>query len=158
MQYLVYVSHDAENLQFWLWIQDYTKRFYASSGSDQALSPPWSEVEVTQPNGTVLEQRPRTADKRKADATELHINFETSELTPRSDRHSFVSGMAGSSRSMLTTAEDANAQIGLKWQSCKARLTPAGAHTNPRQSPFNHFDPKSILLLATILPQILLEN
>ena len=158
MQYLVYVSHDAENLQFWLWIQDYTKRFYASSESDQALSPPWSEVEATQPNGTVLEQRPQTADKRKADATEFYINFENAEHTPRSDRHSFVSGMAGSSRTTLTTVEDANAQMGLKWQSCKERLTPAFAHTNPRQSPFNRFDPKSIVLLATILPQILPEN
>lgn len=43
MGYLLYVSHDAENLQFFLWLQDYTKRFHELPESDQALSPPWDQ-------------------------------------------------------------------------------------------------------------------
>ena len=43
MGYLLYVSHDAENLQFFLWLQEYTKRFQELPESDRALSPPWDQ-------------------------------------------------------------------------------------------------------------------
>lgn len=39
MNYLLYVEYAAENLQFYLWHQDYVKRFQAASSSDMALSP-----------------------------------------------------------------------------------------------------------------------
>ena len=41
MDYLIYVSHDAENLQFYLWLQSYTKRFEALPPSEKSLSPEW---------------------------------------------------------------------------------------------------------------------
>ncbi|MCJ1471371.1 hypothetical protein MMC13_000010 [Lambiella insularis] len=41
MDYLVYISHDAENLQFYLWLQDYKNRFDALPASEKALSPRW---------------------------------------------------------------------------------------------------------------------
>src|SRR5258707_13279181 len=41
MDYLVYVSHDAENLQFYLWLQDYTKRYSQLKKEEQTLSPEW---------------------------------------------------------------------------------------------------------------------
>ena len=40
MQYLLYVEHAAENLQFYLWLRDYTERFNALSENEKALSPP----------------------------------------------------------------------------------------------------------------------
>ncbi|EEQ30240.1 hypothetical protein McanCB56680_001237 [Microsporum canis] len=43
MNYLIYVERAAENLQFYLWYQDYIQRFAALSESQWALSPPWSE-------------------------------------------------------------------------------------------------------------------
>lgn len=45
MEYLVYVAHDAENLQFYLWLQDYTQRFHALKPERQALAPEWTEME-----------------------------------------------------------------------------------------------------------------
>ncbi|EON66761.1 hypothetical protein W97_06009 [Coniosporium apollinis CBS 100218] len=41
MDYLLYVSFDAENLQFYLWLHDYTKRFNALKKEEKALSPEW---------------------------------------------------------------------------------------------------------------------
>jgi hypothetical protein len=37
----VYVAHDAENLQFYLWLIDYTKRFDALPEDERRLSPAW---------------------------------------------------------------------------------------------------------------------
>ncbi|KAI4188906.1 MAG: hypothetical protein L6R41_001840 [Letrouitia leprolyta] len=125
MDYLVYVSHDAENLQFWLWLQAYTKKFYATSPSEQALSPPWSIVDGLQPTGNDPNQPPRTADKSKYAVKEYEINFDQQEspmsptgpMSPQFDKQSFISGMANTTRSAADSVEDANAQVGLKWQS-----------------------------------------
>ena len=44
MNYLVYVEHAAENLQFYLWHQDYTKRFNAAPTADKNLAPEWTQA------------------------------------------------------------------------------------------------------------------
>jgi hypothetical protein len=44
MNYLLYVEHAAENLQFYLWHQDYVKRFNAAATSDVGLSPEWTKA------------------------------------------------------------------------------------------------------------------
>lgn len=41
MNYLLYVEHAAENLQFYLWFRDYIKRFTDLPPQEKALSPPW---------------------------------------------------------------------------------------------------------------------
>jgi hypothetical protein len=41
MDFLVYISHDAENLQFFLWYRDYTKRFNALDEVERMFSPEW---------------------------------------------------------------------------------------------------------------------
>jgi len=45
MNYLCYVTHDAENLQFYLWLADYYQRFQRSSPSEKHLSPKWQADE-----------------------------------------------------------------------------------------------------------------
>jgi hypothetical protein len=42
MNYLIYVEHSAENLQFYLWHQNYVKRFEEAPTSDRALAPEWT--------------------------------------------------------------------------------------------------------------------
>lgn len=42
MNYLIYIEHAAENLQFWLWFRDYTKRFAQLPQSEQSLAPVWT--------------------------------------------------------------------------------------------------------------------
>ncbi|PHH86206.1 hypothetical protein CDD83_10576 [Cordyceps sp. RAO-2017] len=44
MNYLVYIEHAAENLQFWLWYKDFLKRFKAAETSDIALAPLWTQA------------------------------------------------------------------------------------------------------------------
>lgn len=125
MDYLVYVSHDAENLQFWLWLQDYTKRFYASPNSEQVLSPPWYEVEGVQSYVNASDQPPPTAKKPKLDVSEYEVKFDHAELplshavSPQFDKQSFVSGVTSTNRTVTDLVDDANAQTGLKWQSCE---------------------------------------
>lgn len=41
LDYLTYVTHDAENLQFYLWMVDYFQRFRNAPKSEKDLSPPW---------------------------------------------------------------------------------------------------------------------
>ena len=62
MGYLLYVSHDAENLQFFLWLQDYTKRFHELPESDQALSPPWDQDQVAP--SLIKESNSKSPDKK----------------------------------------------------------------------------------------------
>ncbi|MCJ1228434.1 hypothetical protein MMC12_005095 [Toensbergia leucococca] len=116
MDYLVYVSHDAENLQFWLWIQDYIERFDAAPKSEQVLSPQWEQDDV--PTVNVSEQHHRTLDKAVTTISEYEVNFDYKEapLSPTFDKQSFMSAPS-TQQSALETVEDANAQIGLKWQS-----------------------------------------
>jgi hypothetical protein len=44
MNYLLYVEHAAENLQFYIWFKDYEQRFEALSASQKDLSPEWTEA------------------------------------------------------------------------------------------------------------------
>lgn len=80
MDYLVYISHDAENLQFWLWLQDYTNRFNAAPRSEQVLSPPWSQEEAPQPTGN--------SEPFKTDF-EVSFEAETPPLPPKPESQSY---------------------------------------------------------------------
>ncbi|KAL9008401.1 MAG: hypothetical protein Q9173_006472 [Seirophora scorigena] len=42
MNYLIYIEHAAENLQFFLWHKDYTKRFDFLSENDRKFAPVWT--------------------------------------------------------------------------------------------------------------------
>lgn len=42
MNYLLYIEHSAENLQFFLWERDYVQRFMAANKAETSLSPVWT--------------------------------------------------------------------------------------------------------------------
>ncbi|KAI9809111.1 MAG: hypothetical protein M1825_002400 [Sarcosagium campestre] len=42
MNYLLYIERAAENLQFFLWFRDYSKRFDETPASERALAPEWT--------------------------------------------------------------------------------------------------------------------
>ncbi len=56
MNYLVYIEHSAENLQFFLWYRDYVKRFDELPPNERALAPEWSaeqaEIDAQANQGT----------------------------------------------------------------------------------------------------------
>ncbi|KAL8665563.1 MAG: hypothetical protein Q9168_007662 [Polycauliona sp. 1 TL-2023] len=120
MEYLVYVSHDAENLQFWIWLNAYTTRFYKLPPAEQALSPPWSAADGMLPPGNIPTRPQKLSEKSKFGA---EIDFDHPSVvlgavqSPQGDNQSVFSGMAKTARSTADSVEDANAAVGLKWQS-----------------------------------------
>ena len=137
----MYVSHDAENLQFWLWLEDYTKRFYAAPRSEQILSPPWYQVEAPQPTGA--EQQPVPLAKGiemnnpgVSSLSSYEVMFHTLDPSrpqspPQFDEQSFISGKTGLTKvSVAESVQDVNAQMGLKWQSCMAFSSRCGGICN----------------------------
>lgn len=116
MGYLLYVSHDAENLQFYLWLHDYSRRFWATSRTEQVLSPPWDD-EAAQAIGN--DPGPRMPDKKPGLSNDFKFDFDTKEISlePITDRHSFIFGSIGSKPARLVDV--ANAQTDPTWQSCE---------------------------------------
>ena len=49
MNFLKYIELSAENLQFYLWFRDYSKRYNELPDSEKALSPEWTS-EMSVPN------------------------------------------------------------------------------------------------------------
>ena len=46
MNYLKYIEHSAENLQFFLWYRSYAERFSQLPESERALSPEWTVAQA----------------------------------------------------------------------------------------------------------------
>ncbi|KAE9979977.1 hypothetical protein BLS_009282 [Venturia inaequalis] len=45
MDFLKYIEHSAENLQFFMWVRDYIKRFEDLPASEKAFSPEWTQAQ-----------------------------------------------------------------------------------------------------------------
>ena len=127
--YLTYISHDAENLQFYVWLKEYTRRFQMLPRSEQVLSPPWTYNSLSTCTTTERSSPPTTASSgnpskklsgvRVSDYGSVFDDLElcSMPLERSGDEHSFVSGTT-----RVDTPDhvnDANAKAGLKWQSCK---------------------------------------
>jgi len=50
VDYLVYIEHNAENLQFVLWYRDYIRRFEALPEKKKVLSPEWIPESIEVPD------------------------------------------------------------------------------------------------------------
>lgn len=110
--YLLYVSHDAENLQFYMWFQDYSKRFFQTTrAADQALSPPWDEEGgfLTQV-ATINDQGPRRmmTNQRYGGHDNFGFDFDTKQAIP-----------LGALSDQTSSGNAFNAQMDLKWQPCE---------------------------------------
>lgn len=64
MNYLIYIEHSAENLQFFLWYKDYAKRFAQADTADIALSPEWTQ---TMEDDAIAKIRKDNAEKMRAE-------------------------------------------------------------------------------------------
>lgn len=129
MDYLVYVERNAENLQFYLWLKDYTARFNALKQEEQALSPAWSAEEPPGPEGlpirgskqtSVYERevdfdgaRPGTRNGDKKHAANVSVSDAASFLTGSTHAVPF------SFKNIESISEDANTNVGLKWKACR---------------------------------------
>ena len=71
MNYMCYVTHDAQNLQFYLWLADYFQRFQRAPSLEKRLSPKWHADEPynsdnnTRPfSASTLEKHPLTSKEQ----------------------------------------------------------------------------------------------
>ena len=140
MNYLLYVEHAAENLQFFLWIRDYIVRFSELPESLKILSPPVDveKLEVEPPKTPLT---PKSASKNTAiifkgtdfdapQVTTLEVSCDSFEsplpspagekpasITPWDDGTTTLSG----SRRTDTRQAVANAfeSADVKWQPCQ---------------------------------------
>jgi hypothetical protein len=69
MNYLKYIEHAAENLQFYLWFYDYSARFNNLAEGERALSPEWTR-EQAEAEAASASQQTRTK----------HVNAEVNAI------------------------------------------------------------------------------
>ena len=67
MNYLLYIEHAAENLQFFLWLRDYINRFSELPESEKALAPSISQERLA----TDITPGPRAGKKINPDAAAI---------------------------------------------------------------------------------------
>ncbi|ATZ57015.1 hypothetical protein BCIN_14g02050 [Botrytis cinerea B05.10] len=129
MDFLVYIEHDAENLQFYLWYKDYVRRFEALSDYEKKLSPEWVP-ETTEPPAL-------TKDAEKNEGRKRNPPMDISDFNDMADFEADVKSKDGQSRTNLSRADSAlgsptapsvlsnstggrsgekPSQAGLKWQ------------------------------------------
>jgi hypothetical protein len=134
LNYLRYIELSAENLQFFLWLQDYTKRFNELSDSEKVLSPEWTEQGLDPENQPRPKQiSPATKEVFKGtdfgdepkigEADKCNTLFDPPS-TPNDDaKHSFDSdytSTAGRRVDHTQRAIGAFQNAGLQWKPCKS--------------------------------------
>lgn len=138
MDYLVYIEHNAENLQFFLWYRDYERRFNALPEMERALSPEWVPDTKEIPNLAKDPEKEATKAKRNTikammengyDSKGAALFTEDREVAVPEDRHTSIFKDDGStivaSISEVTatpSTAEVTAQAGLKWQPCESIL------------------------------------
>lgn len=127
MDYLVYVEHNAENLQFYLWYKDYCTRFEALSENEKSLSPPFNPTsvevaEISKSGEAEFGVRERKIGLSLQD-TGLPIYNERDDIkaVDSIESPSFRSPTSSDFSSVPSAAEVA-VQAGLKWQPCLCPL------------------------------------
>jgi predicted nucleic acid-binding Zn ribbon protein len=87
MNYLIYVEHAAENLQFYLWYKEYEKRFGEANVSDISLSPEWTQAMEDEAMAKVRREQAEKMKKEPAAAVAIFkgTDFEKNAESKRSN-------------------------------------------------------------------------
>lgn len=83
MNFLVYIEHAAENLQFFLWHHDYTNRFNELPKHDQALSPEWTAKQAEAE--ALAAQNPTPSEKKIS--PEIAAALKGTDFDPKAKLH-----------------------------------------------------------------------
>jgi hypothetical protein len=139
MNFLKYIELSAENLQFFLWYRDYSKRFNELPESEKALSPEWNSDRIngearTQPHSkkalaeaaTILEGTDFASEKTVKHSEKSNNPFFTPPHTPTGESHRRDESLDSYDESMTTgrvnhteRAAGAFENAGLKWKPCE---------------------------------------
>lgn len=118
MDYLIYIEHNAENLQFYLWYIDYERRWNELPAKEQALSPKWQPDPVEVPN--LREKEGKPVGKASVNPP-IQIDFDkevSEEFDGKGTKSDGVSFITASNKGSILSAAEVNTQAGLKWQPC----------------------------------------
>lgn len=145
MNYLIYIEYAAENLQFFLWFRDYTKRFSELPQTERVLAPEWTATQAeaeglaAQNNNTGMKKlSPDTvalfkgtdfAPGPKVTVAECGANpFHTPPMTPPVEKDGLTpseygwsddgSTLRSTSKSFAKKTAGAYEGAELKWQPC----------------------------------------
>lgn len=80
MNYLRYIEHAAENLQFFLWYRNYVRKFDQLPQSERALSPEWT---MSQAESEALAGQSQTRQMKVSADTAAALKGTGLESTPR---------------------------------------------------------------------------
>ena len=136
MNYLIYVEHAAENLQFFLWYRGYIKRFETLNHKDKVLSPEW----------TANDQKDAWEDwqKSRAKVHKRQVSTAVTELlkgTPFSEDHAVSFSAVGASNPFVTppptshqnnsseivNSSQSQVAVSMPWDSATTAASPGGA-------------------------------
>jgi len=143
MNYLKYIEHNAENLQFYLWFRNYKTRFANLPDSEKSLSPEWTkelahaDTAAYRTGSTCKKMTLETAEVMKA-FDEEHGNKKPENGNPFNESHESTttdhdaasmdtraqSAMLSTKSGFSQKTESAFEEAGLKWQPCLALLIP----------------------------------
>src|SRR5436190_17239043 len=77
MNYLRYIEHTEETLQFYIWYQGYVRKFDMLSDAEKALSPPWEpKIAVKMPCGDKPVSSHSSAPSKSATVSEVSLRDE----------------------------------------------------------------------------------
>ena len=153
MDYMVYVTHDAENLQFYLWLVDYHQRFVNAPKTETDLSPRWN---VDDPPAALNNVGLRTSDKSMASFGVKDIDMSSDDIPSAggSDDASTYKETLSSLKFSEVVVNDANSTAGLKWQAFTVQpfraeinriITHYIAPGGPRELNLSHKDRAAVL-------------
>jgi len=141
MNYLKYIEHSAENLQFFLWFRDYSARFDKLPASEKSLAPQWTQAHVEAEASGNAPTRPKRMEPEIAailkdtDFADSHRKPGMDKVDPfttpskssedesrenGSDYSSYMSNekTLASSHVHSSVAEQAFDDAGMKWKPC----------------------------------------
>ena len=131
MNYLKYIEHDAENLQFFLWARSYQERWDKLPEYEKKLSPEWTnadgDAESTQPykrpmkvsadtaaalKGTAFDSSPNVTEIPSTDAEKANP-FNTPPRTPSDEEkhHGLASEVSSTWDSTQSSTGNTSSQI-----------------------------------------------
>lgn len=145
MNYLLYIEHSAENLQFFLWFRGYCARFDKLPASEKALAPEWTQAQIDAEATSNSNQRASRrvnptvassvfkdtdfADGAHKGAVDKVDPFNTPEKSSIDEKRDVMSSeyssSAGDDRTAASTnahssvAEQAFNDAGMKWKPCR---------------------------------------
>jgi hypothetical protein len=152
MNYLTYVEHAAENLQFYLWYKDYEKRFKEASPSELALAPEWTQAMEEE---VIARIRKDNVEKRRPEAPAAEI-FRGTDFDKRGKEHHATADINGDnpfSTPPQTPAGHGSDSVSVHSSHNRTVSTHASSYKSQAAEAFNVAGAKQPCTFLTRLPQ-----